>query len=376
MAEPIEYDDADLQPINDDAPVDKAASEPVEIEPKSSTLDDAISKALDGAESEEKSAADRARDDKGRFAAKTESEANPAPVGTSAVEPVVSTEPAPNAQPEVSEGHFRGWSPEQRQAFQALPPEAQKVALEVVKGRDAFYTERLTEYDQAVRATAPLVNAVQPHLDRIRTVTQDPSAYVAHVLEVDRKLQFAPYAEKVQLLSQLAQNIGVPFAQPQPEPFVDPLQPGGEAYPVIHDLRTQQQQLQQQVAQYRAQIEAAHNQQTTAAIQSFAAEKAPDGQPKYPHFDRVRTVMGQMMASGQAQTLAEAYTLAVKPINDAVAAELAARQKAADAAQKAVIEKAKKARPIRSTGMSPGGAVRSAGLDAVLDGALSKAGFS
>lgn len=368
MADEIELDDADLLPVEDDAPEAK------------SSLDDAISKALGGEEDDAKPVAEaapeegRARDDKGRFAPK-ESDAQ-APKGTSEAVASVSTEPPQNAQAEpVSEGHFRGWSPEQRQAFQSLPPEAQKIALDVVKGRDAFYSERITEYDQAVRSLSPLVNAVQPHLDRIRTITPDPSAYVAHVLDIDHKLQFAPYAEKVQILTQLAQNIGVPFSPPQPDPFADPLQPGSEVYPVVHDLRTQLQQLQHQVRQYQHQGEAAQQQQVTATIQQFASEKTPDGQPKYPHYERVKFAMGQALSKGEAHSLAEAYELAVKPINDAVAAEIAARSKAAEAAQKAAVEKAKKAKPVRSTGMSPGGSTRSAGLDAVLNSALDRVGL-
>lgn len=364
MADEIELDDADLLPVEDDAPEAK------------SSLDEAIAKAMDS-DSEEAPTDGRARDANGRFVPKTESEAATAPdTGTSEAAPSVSTEPVQNAQPEpVSEGHFRGWSPEQRQAFQALPPEAQKIALDVVKGRDAYYSERITEYDQAVKTVAPLVNAVQPHLDRIRTVTDDPSAYVAHVLNIDHRLQFAPYAEKVELLTQLAQKIGVPFQSPQPDPFTDPLQPGGEVYPVVHDLKSQLQQLQHQVHQYQNQGLAAQQQQVSATIQAFASEKAPDGQPKYPHFERVKAVMGQLLDKGEVTTLADAYTKAVQPINDAVQAELAARQKAADAAQKAALEKAKKARPVRSTGMSPGGQTRSTGLDAVLNSALESAGL-
>lgn len=367
MADDIEIDDADLLPV---------ADEPAAEEPKSSSLDDAINAALDSTDSEDAPTDGRARDASGRFAAKTESEADAAPDGTSDVAPVVSTEPVQNAQPDpVSEGHFRGWSPEQRQKFQSLPPEAQTLALDVVKGRDSYYSERLTEYDQAVKAISPLVNAVQPHIDRIRTITDDPSEYVRAVLDVDHRLQFAPYAEKVQLFAQLAKNIGLPFTSPQADPFADPMQPGGEGYPVVHDLRTQLQQVQHQLAQYRSQNESAQQHQTSQHIQAFASEKAPDGQPKYPHFERVRVHMGQMIDRGEATNLQDAYARAVQPINDAVSAEIAARQKAANDAQKAAVEKAKKARSVRSTGMSPGGTTRSAGIDAVLNSAMDRAGL-
>lgn len=341
-------------------------------------LDAIINKALDGETTDDaEQGDDRTRDEKGRFA-KKDSEAETAPADGTSEQPAVSTstEQPPNAQAEpISEGHFRGWSPEQREAFGKLPPEAQKIALDVVKSRDSFYGEKLEQWQRFGQATEPLVNAVKPHVDRIRQVTDDPSAYVKQVLDVDYRLQFAPYAEKVQLLGQLAKSIGVPFAAPQADPFADPTSLGGEAYPVIHDLRTQLAQVQSQLGAYKQQHESYLSQQASSQITSFAAQKNADGTPKYPHFELVKGAMGQLMNSGQVKSLDEAYAAAVKPIQDAVAADLAARQRAADEAQKAAVAKARKALPVRSSGIAPGGKTQTRGLDAVLNSALDAAGI-
>lgn len=369
VADPIELDDADLQPIEgEEAPVEKGKS-----------LDDVISKALDGMDTaEDQSASDRARDEKGRFAPK-DSETAAAPEGTSDEQPQVpSTEQTQqNAQPEISEGHFRGWTPEQRAAFQALPPEAQKVALDVVQGRDKFYGEKLAEYDQSLRAISPLVNAVQPHLGRIQNITRDPSEYVAHVLNMDYKLQFAPYAEKVQLLSELAQKVGVPIAVQPPDPFsTDPTQVGGEAYPVIHDLQNQVRQLTSQVQSFQQRNESALQQQTQSEVLRFSSQTNADGSPKYPLFQQVKRSMGELLNAGKANTMEEAYAIAVKPIEDAIQARIAAQSKAADAASQAALERARKARPVKVTGMAPGGKTKGGGLDAIIGGALDRAGFN
>jgi hypothetical protein len=367
----IVIDDADLLPIEDDSADGVAPAKAADA-----TLDDVISKALDGADGDDP-AGDRARDDKGRFAPK-ESDAAAAPVdGTSDATVSVSTEPAQNAQPDpTSEGHFRGWSPEQREVFGKLPPEAQKLALDVVKGRDQFYGERISEYDYALKGVTPLVNAVQPHLERIHAVTPDPSAYVAHVLDVDRKLRFAPYAEKVNLLGQLAQSIGVPFAAPQADPFNDPVTPGGEAYPVIHDLQTQVSQLQLQLQGYQRQNETAQQQQLTTTIQAFQSQANADGSPKHPLFEQVRGAMGQLLRDNRAHSMEEAYELASRPIQAAISAQVEAQRKTAEAAQKAALEKAKKARPIRTSGVAPGGRTKEAGLDSILNSAFDRAGFN
>lgn len=372
MADEIEIDDADLQPIEgEEAPVERQS------------LDDVISNALDSAEEpadpkSEAQPSDRTRDEKGRFAAKTDSEAAPAPeAGTSEPSQVPSTEqPPPNAQPDVSEGHFRGWTPEQRTAFNALPPEAQKTVLDVVKGRDQFYTEKLSDYDQAFKAVSPLVNAVKPHLSRIEQVTNDPSRYVQHVLDIDYRLQFAPYAEKVQLLSELAKNVGVSISIPQPDAFSDPTGLNGEAYPVIHDLRNQITQLTAQVQGFQRHSESAQQQHTASLVRSFTSQTNPDGSPKYPLFEQVKSTMGQLLDGNKAATMEEAYALAVKPIEDAIAQRVAAQTRATQAASQAALEKAKRAQPVKKTGMTPGGTTKGGGIDAIISGALDQAGFN
>lgn len=370
MADEIELDEADLLPIEgEEAPVAKQ------------TLDDVISQALDGAETAEDAPSDgRTRDEKGRFAPKTESEVAAAPDdGTSESKPpVASTEqPDQNAKPEpVSEGHFRGWSPEQREAFGKLPPEAQKTVLDVVKGRDQFYGERVAEYDHALKAVSPLVNAIRPHVGRIQQATNDIPAYVAHVLDIDHKLKFAPYAEKVQLFAQLADKIGVPFSPPQPDVFADPLSVGGEAYPIVHDLRNQVTQLESRLRQYESRTETTQQEQTNSHIRSFAAMTNADGTPAHPYFETVKGTMGQLIESGRANSLEEAYAIAVKPIEDAIAQRVASTTRQTQAASQAALEKARRAMPIKKTGMVPGGKTKGGGLDSIISGALDQAGFN
>lgn len=371
VANEIELDEADLMPVDgDEAPVEKQS------------LDDVISKALDGygedAPADETTAEERARDEKGRFAAKQEQEAASAPDGTSdQPPPVESTEqPAQNAKPDMSEGQFRGWTPEQREAFGKLPPEAQQTVLDVVKGRDSFYSERIADYDRALKVASPYVNAVEPYMDRIRQVTNDPSAYVAHVLDIDHRLQFASYQEKVKLLSELAHNVGVPISVHQADPLADPLDMGGEAYPVIHDLRNQVNQLQAQLNTYQRSNETAQQQQVVSHVRAFESQTNADGSPKYPHFKVVKSTMGQLLRSGQAESLEDAYSIAVKPIEEAISQRIAATTRASQAASQAALEKAKRAMPVKKTGMVPGGKTSGGGLDAIIGSALDRAGFN
>lgn len=372
MSDDIEFDDKDLLPI-EDAPDDPVSD-------KGKSLDDIIDSALGADEAAPAEAGEgRARDEKGRFAPKTSDVAEALqPEPSKAAPPVESTEPKPQtAQPDAtSEGQFRGWKPEERDAFGKLPPEAQKVVLDVVKGRDAFYSQRLTELDQAVKATTPMVTAVQPHMPRIRALGATPDQYVAHVLDMDHRLQFAPYQEKLELFTQLAQNIGIPFVPPTPDPFADPMQPGSETYPVIHDLRTKVSTLEAQLNQYRASSEATQQQQTVSLVSSFASETNPDGTPKRPHFDLVRHTMGQLLAAGRANTLEDAYAMAAKPIEDELAKRTAHLAKQAESARLQAIEKAKRVRPVKTSGAMPNGRTSRSGLDAILSESLDRAGIN
>lgn len=356
-------DDEDALPV-DDAP---ETAVPDATEAKSS-LDDIIDQAIDDTDAAPDG---RPRDENGRFAKKSDDaeapEDGPSEVAVESAEP-----PSENAQavaaPQFTDGHFRGWLPEQREQFQKLAPEVQSVAYEVIQQRDKYYTDRINEYQQSV---APLIESVQPHFDRIQASGLDVQTYVGNVMRADHALMHGTYEQKQQLVADLAKMAGIPIQITQADEWADPLQPGGQAYPVIHDLNARLAQQQQELQRFKSLYEQQHEAQTASQLHAFAATTGPDGSPKYPHFERVRAAMGQLMASGQAQTLEAAYTMAAKPIDDAITQEVERRTKAAAEAQKAAIEKAKKARPLRTSATGANGRVVSKGIDAHLQAALS-----
>jgi hypothetical protein len=85
--------------------------------------------------------------------------------------------------------------------------------------------------------------------------------------------------------------------------------------------------------------------------------------------------MGQLMANGQASTMEDAYDKATEPIRAAVAAELGSRSKQAEESNKAALEKAKKAAPVRSSGTAPNGSAKGKGLDAILSESMAQHGM-
>lgn len=348
------------------------------------SLDDVISKALDGQAADDAPpdapTEGRARDANGRFVSKGEDEggidapvAEPDPEKT-AVEPEAQTE-AKAATPKWTDGHFAGWKPDQRERFNALPPDVQEFVMARQAESQAFYDRKLAEINDWKKSAEPTMAAVQEVEPFARSIGTTPGDLLKSYAAIDYNLRYAPYAEKVKLFGQIAKEYGIPFAQPEPDPYADPMQPNGQAYPVIHDLQSQVRQLQAQLQQYQQFNESLSQQRVNSQIEAFAAEQNADGTPKYPYFETVKAAMGQLLSGGKASTLLEAYQLAVKPLEDRIQAELTARQKQAAEKQAQAVARAKKAAPIRSAGVTSGGQTKGGGLDAMLNQALSAHGL-
>lgn len=358
------------------------------------TLDSVIEKSLEGYGDEPAAEAapavdddtpaprDDNRDEKGRFKSKQAAEGGiDAPAAEAPAvdgQPPVGATPALEAPqaPKWTDGHFTGWKPEQREKFAALPPDVQALVMERQAEQQAFFQRKLAEEGEFKKTAEPLYKAAQEVEQFARSIGSTPADLMKSYAAIDYNLRYAPYAEKVQLFAKIAQEYGIPFAQPEADPYADPLQPNGQAYPVVHDLQSQVRRLEAQLQTYQQQAQASTQQQLSSTIEGFSKATNADGTPKYPWFDTVRPAMGRLMADGEAQTLEEAYAKAVKPIEDRLAAEVAARQKAAAEKQAQELARAKKAAPVRTTASAPNGRATGGGLDAVLNQALAQHGIA
>lgn len=149
--------------------------------------------------------AQRERDERGRFKAKGEEIATPAAPEAPA-EPVASTEaPTQDAQtekpkPAVTEGHFRGWSPDQRAKFDTLPPEAQDVVLALKRDTDAHYTRKLEEAAQTKKQLEPVSQLLNQTADIFAAQGMDPVQAIQGYANIERALTYGTLDEKVELL--------------------------------------------------------------------------------------------------------------------------------------------------------------------------------
>src|SRR5210317_158546 len=254
-----------------------------------------------------------ARDEKGRFKAADDSaepaEDEPVEAAPEGEEPedteLEASDEAVTEEPERpawDDGHFRGWEPEHREKFNALPPEQQQVVMEFKAASDAALTRTAQEFSEFRKSAEPLVQAADEVREVLAASNMSPDQALKGYAGIERTLAFGTLDQKMQLLGEIAKAYGVPLDMSQAVPWDADLDQLRE----VHDRDSRLAQEQSRIAQLEAQVQQFQQQQLQTQIESFKTASNPDGTPKYPHFDVVRGAMGQLMSSGQAQSLEDA----------------------------------------------------------------------
>ena len=268
-----------------------------------------------------------ARDERGRFASKTpeqapdlKSAATPEP---EAQQPA-SAETAPVTPP-------RHWKPEAKAAFLALTPELQKQVIEQQQAFDKEAEEfkpqaqRLKDYDALIA----------PHKERWALAGVSETQAMQQLLAASDYLERDPVNAIAYLMQQYGvtpQHFGVQPGQPQQQQArqSDPL--AQQVQQITRYLQSQQQEQDQRVER-----------EVQTEIEKFAAD------PKNIYFDNVSEDMRVFLLSKRANTLEEAYDMAIwarpdlrKLVTAAERAEEAKKQAAAnqqkvDAARRASV---------------------------------------
>lgn len=322
--------------------------------------------------------AERDRDEKGRFKAKSDEIAEPV-ADEAPAEPVESAEPTPNAEPEkpkpaYTEGHFRGWSPEQRAKFDTLPPEAQDVVLALKRDTDANYTRKLEEASHTRKQLEPVSTLLNETADIFAAQGMSPVQAIQGYANIERVLTYGRFDEKVDLIGQICRKYGIPFAPQQHLEQLDPTQV--QQFAALHDRDAEKLQLRAELDRTKRNLESFQHQQLTQQVETFSRATNPDGTPKHPLFETVKGHMGALLASSKAKTLDEAYALAVEPITKALEEREAKARADADRQRQEAVDRAKKASPVKASAASPSGRTTAPkGIDAILNSALDQMGL-
>lgn len=315
--------------------VEEGASE------SSSVRDDLLAamKEHDTPESPESAAPDRTRDESGRFAAKESHDPEPNRLPDTRVQepgraaaagagnadqgtPVAPTVRAPDTQLEAAPP---AWSNATKAKWNELPAE---VRSEILK-READVHRGFTKMDEERTFAKEMQRVVAPYEAIIRAAGGTIPGAVSDVLNTAYILRTADPQTKAQTIAQVCRQYGVDLKLvAQPQQNVDPN---------VANLQQKIQQLEGQWSQRQQHEKQQLEHQVLTQVEAFGQD------PKHSHFRAVSAHMGALMQGGQAETMEQAYEMAVWARSD-LRAQLLAASTAQQTATQQTRQRADKAR--------------------------------
>lgn len=253
---------------------------------------------------------ERARNEKGQFT-KAEQEAadKAAKADATAETPPIEVKPK-YTRPSTWRKETHGIWDKLNKGEQLTVEEIDLMAQEAIK-RDQDFAKGVSTYKHEAERAKELWGAIEPFMPDLQQNNINPSQWIQNLGNAHRTLALGSPVQKLQMFQQLAQSYGVPLQAllPQQQQGADgqPVQSGGlspEYLQIINPLFEQVNQLRGQLNSYQTQQQQATQAQLNANIAKFATDK--------PHFEQVRETMAQLLESGLADDLDDAYQAAVR----------------------------------------------------------------
>lgn len=284
--------------------------------------------------------ADRPRDEGGKFVPK-EVASSPQEQPVAPKEPPQSAvQPSPEPTPQQAAPSFVGapnsWSNQAKAKWAAIDPE---IRAEIAK-RESDIARGMSKVDEDRVFAKEVQKVVAPYEALIRASGSTVPVAIQSVLNTAYILQTADPITKAREIANVIRHHGIDLnlvSQPQ------------EVNPQIAALQQEVAQLRGGYQQQTQQAQQAAEQQVMAMIDTFGRD------PKNKYFQAVQADMGQLIGSGYAGTLEQAYEAAIWARPDIRAQQLSDQQ----AAEKAKHDAQIKAQRARTKGLSvrggPGG---------------------
>mgnify|MGYP001610609254 CR=1 FL=1 len=265
-------------------PLDSPSTEPSSTEPVETST-----------ETEEQKAgrtAGRSRDEKGRLL--------PGKVEIQA--PEVQRPPRPSS-----------WKKDYWDDWEKLDP---RIA-EYVNQREQEYAKGVSTYKQEWEQAKPLLEAIAPYIPDLQKVGVSPAQAISRLASTHKELINANPQQRLMLFSRLAQEYQVPIQ--------------ALADPNIAQAYINQPQQQPQIPVAKQVQEALSEMFSKQSVKDFGEAKDTSGNPRYPHFDTVRNAMAQLLETGLANDLEDAYGKAIRLQDDLWKSEQETQRKAEEA---------------------------------------------
>jgi hypothetical protein len=246
------------------------------------------------------------RDEKGRFAPR---QTQPEP------------EPEDDAEPPVWKRPPASWKKDFHEIWAKADPKMQEYAWQREEQMRAGVEPLLSKAQFA----DAMQEAIQPYMNTIQGLGLQPEKAVAALMEADHKLRNSDPQTKLQYFYQLAQSYGINLGAVQQGAAPQGAVPQGSVDPMVYQLQNELNNVRGEVMGWKQQQEMRENQTLLNEINQFSS--------KAEHFEDARPTMIQLLQSGMAETLDEAYEKAIRlnpdlfeQVNKAQQAEIANKQ--------------------------------------------------
>lgn len=281
----------------------------------------------------------RTRDEQGRFAKNDKT-------AQAKQEPQPTQQPAPAPKPSLTTWK-KDYLPLHEKLAQGLPltaEEAKRLADYNIQRESEYSTGISMHKDRATRLEA-VEKAIEPFMPILQQNNIAPDAWIANLGRAHHQLAMGTPEQKLQMFAKLAQDYGIPLGAIQQSQQ-------GPMDPAYMGILEQIQQLQGRIQAVDGWREQQEQQRVTQALAEFANAE------QYPHFEKVRGTMAQLLESGLAPDLKTAYAKAVRMDDEVWQAEQERQSQAARAAQTQVQAVAHaKAKAVSPRSATPSGQV-------------------
>lgn len=306
-------------------------------------------------------ATERARSPDGKFArAEVDSGRQGGVADTATQQSVQSAQPA--SAPPLALPAPNGWKQEEKALWAKVPPEVQHV----INRREQEAHRAITSQDEVRLVGNNFMQAANEYAPLIQSRGGNPVALFREFLGIMHQIQSSDPSQRARVFQQLAAQNGADLRQLGFPGQPSAQNPQGQQPNIPIDQLVQRQVNEAFQARQREEAQArerAEMQATNSEIEGFRSKTDASGQPAYPYFDHVTSLMASILGGGVASTLEEAYQLAVKahPETSALIAQAEqAKVRQAEEKRRKADSKRRAAGSIRS---SPGSAQVANGKD-------------
>jgi hypothetical protein len=227
----------------------------------------------------------------------------------------------PPAEPPVWERPPASWKKDYHEAWTTADPKLKEYAWKREEEMRAGVQPLLTKAQYADQ----MQQAIEPYMNNIRGLGIEAPQAVKALMEADNVLRHGSPQQKQAYFAQLAQQYGINMGDVQIQP-TDP-----NFYAIQNELA----QVRGEVLNWKQAQENAQNEALLSEINQF--------QSKAEYFEEARPTMIQLLNSGVAKDLDDAYQKAIRLDNDLFTKHQQASQGQADAAKREASNRAAKA---------------------------------